>query len=426
MEGNLKFENIFNLILKCKQNFQQLSDDQKLKKVPKKKENSNYEPSKYNNYGVPVEQIMQTEREAALNVQRAENAVSEILIDAVNIHGLESKVFYFISVNYFLKREATYVWPCELAISEFSIKDGITRTMHTVSFNLFYSNHLLIRTHFQMINPGPLPLGFASDARLHSLKNHRIELPDEHSEGETDYTKIFKKILAFVGANEFVKSKIPPLYSGLSDEDFDGILLTLDIMAQESGYDYNAFSVYPIQTLFFKLQHQCVEIQNNLRIEENLPFSSQIFAKNCLEADDDFQFCPIGCDFHNEIDAANACCLSKVKRWGYCIAKYCIDNRIEFIPGRHCPQNFCKAEQIIKLEDSEPSLAPSFKRRPVELMRSTSSLKTTSSVSGNILTAKASSSSNPWLATFLEECDQSLSASALNGTDSDSTFTGRP
>lgn len=85
--------------------------------------------TKYNHRADPID--------VASNLQETKNLpvqyISEILDKAYNAGNLENESFYFISVNYFLKREGVYVWPCELAVSEFSIKNGVIRTMHTVS-----------------------------------------------------------------------------------------------------------------------------------------------------------------------------------------------------------------------------------------------------------------------------------------------------
>jgi hypothetical protein len=281
-----------------------------------------------------------------------------------------------------------------------------------------------------MINPGLLPLGFASEATQISRKTHRIDLPNENSEGESDYGNILKMIMDFIGAKEFQKSKMPPLYTGLSTEEIDGAMLTLDILAQENDYEFNAFQVFPIDSLFYKLQHKCIELQTLLKIKPNKPLSSQVFAKSCLQTDDDYEYSPIGCEYHNEIDTPNHCCLSKVKRWGYCIAKYCIDTRFEIIPGRHCPDSYGFCDKKITLQDSEPNFGflrlrtknfpkpakPSKQNVPskpsVDLSKKFSKMTLTTA---NLSAANTGRSHN-WLSKFLAGCDDKKED--LNTTDS--------
>lgn len=85
-----------------------------------------------NNHGLPINQTA-----SSVEISFAKHPANRIIGDSLGIEvqaGLDSMKFYFISVSYFLKREATYIWPCELALCEFSIRDGVTRTFHTVRF----------------------------------------------------------------------------------------------------------------------------------------------------------------------------------------------------------------------------------------------------------------------------------------------------
>lgn len=272
-----------------------------------------------------------------------------------------------------------------------------------------------------MINPGKIPLGFAGDVIRISETTHRIPPPNEHTEGETDYKKLFKLIMEFVGATEFDRAKIPPFYAGLNNEEIDSAMITLDIIAQENNFNFNAFSVFPIDMLFYKLQHKCIMVQSQLKIPENFPLSSQVYARHCLETDDDFMFCSIGCEYHNDNDVAYVCCLSKVKRWGYCIAKYCIDNRFEVIPGRHCPETYEKMKP--KSESSQSTLANSMGFLKIQAIKSAQSNLNNSLSSLKSSTqsmATSTRSNNVWFKKLLEGREKTKCG--LTTTDSEATI----
>jgi hypothetical protein len=121
-------QNILEILYKQK-NFQKLTEDEKQKLF---KTSSKAEKPKKDCRGDVIEAASACEA-VHQNPSANHDAVSELLISCCQNTGLECTKFYFISVNYFLKRDGVYVWPCELALSEFSIKDGINRTMHMVS-----------------------------------------------------------------------------------------------------------------------------------------------------------------------------------------------------------------------------------------------------------------------------------------------------
>lgn len=211
-----------------------------------------------------------------------------------------------------------------------------------------------------MINPGSIPFGFANESLQHSRKTHRIDIPNDSSD-ESNYTAILESILEFIGARDLKKDKIPPIFTGLLPDEVLATILTLDFLCDVAGYDASPFTVYPVDLFFFKLQRKCIEIQKSLSIAQSSPLASIIFARNCLERDDAFYYSSIGCKYHNEIDNPNTCCLSKVKRWGYTIAKHCFDDRFEPISGAHCPDDYCKLNGPIEKMQSLSSVTEDFR-----------------------------------------------------------------
>ena len=109
--------------------------------------------------------------------------------------------FYVIHINHFYCRqldnnEVEY-YPAEIAIVEFSIKNGITRTYHTI------------------VNE-PVVKGFTSAAKDHSANTHNI--PPAASFGKSDYKEIFSDIIKFIEPGK-KDGSLPPLFTIHSRED---------------------------------------------------------------------------------------------------------------------------------------------------------------------------------------------------------------
>lgn len=310
-----------------------MSIDEKNQYKPENKQHKTKFPvqqqeAKYNCKGFSLQDVQRLKNEEADEKRKIDLSIEEILLTAMHENKLEKCHFFFISVSYFLKRTAGSVWPCELAMTEFCIQDGVVDSMH------------------MMIDPGEFPKGYASEIILLSNDTHRRKPSDlVNGESESDYCKIFDKIMEFICAKEYSSKAIPIIYTGFSNEDLDAVKLTLEQFAMEKGYDYNAFRVYPIEVLLFKLQKKCILNQKELNLDKSESLGSQVFAKHCLE-NDEYAYAEIGCLWHNADDFSERCCLSKVKRWGYTFVKYCIDSRFTLLPGQHFPETYHTLDEI--------------------------------------------------------------------------------
>lgn len=119
--------------------------------------------------------------------------------------------------------------------------------------------------------------------------------------------------------------------------------------------------------LLFKLHKKCIEIRNAACNTNEKSFVSVLMAKDMM-ARDQFMYSDIGCEFHRKEDVNLHCCLSKVKRWGYMISKFCLDDQLdEKLPGRHFPEDISAENDddvqssIIKDSDWESDISESFK-----------------------------------------------------------------
>lgn len=252
-----------------------------------------------------------------------------------------------------------------------------------------------------MIDPGEFPRGYASEIILQSNDTHR-RMPSDMDDGnsEADFTIIFDKIMAFVGAKEYSSKAIPIIYTGFSHDDLDGARLTLEQFAMEKGYDYNAFRVYPIELLLFKLQKKCIQIQKELNLETNESLGSQVFTKQCLE-NDEYAYSEIGCQWHNADDYSERCCLSKVKRWAFAFAKYCIDSRFRLLPGQHFPET-CDSLDEIELK-STSSKHSDLRDLNIRSSTAASDIGSSSSLVTRLTSRKTDGSSIDWIGHMIKK-----------------------
>jgi protein maelstrom len=231
--------------------------------------------------------------------------------------------FYFFSTSYFVQTLNGDIFPAEIALSTFSLIDGVDDVLHF------------------LVNPGPLPLGMASEAKTHSEETHRLP-PPPNIEGEDSYDTMFSDIMEFLVGRDGKRS-IPPIFvePGMKDEDIKAAKLTLEKIVKKGGQGRNiVFRVYPMEQMLYRLNKKCVEARNAESRSFVKAFNSAIMAKDMMSRDE-FMYADIGCQFHRKEDANNHCCLSKVKRWGYMISRLCLDIESDpMICGRHLPVSF--------------------------------------------------------------------------------------
>ncbi|PNF15261.1 hypothetical protein B7P43_G01039 [Cryptotermes secundus] len=227
--------------------------------------------------------------------------------------------FHLIHVNYYCRQENGMYTPCEVALSEFTLMDGVRKVYHT------------------LINPGNIPLGYKYEAERQSAETHQIPVPPEEFGGETDYVKILLTIKQFLTGPGGSKYPMPPLYTQPNCEDVvKNVLYRLeDCIRTDYSSESDTFRVYPLPKLFYELRNACISDKPGA---PGFPVYS--LAERELERDV-FSFTQgISCKFHDGTDAVQHCSLSYVRRWGFIILDHCCkDLGIELIPGEHCPRH---------------------------------------------------------------------------------------
>ena len=82
---------------------------------------------------VTLQDVERLKNEAADEKRKMDLTIEQLLLIAMEENRLEKQHFFFIQISYFLKRTGGAIWPCELAMAEFCIQDGVVDSMHLVS-----------------------------------------------------------------------------------------------------------------------------------------------------------------------------------------------------------------------------------------------------------------------------------------------------
>lgn len=185
------------------------------------------------------------------------------------------------------------------------------------------------------INPGELPLGAHLDA---STKAEILKYPlPPNCPGETDYLEILSTIINFLQPFKH----LPVIFT--EESVLPEVRKIVELIFYESQEDnmLNHLKIYPIEELFLVLRRTVCENHNLLNDSKRKPFSSIAYAKDEFKTSDtSFCYTTASCDYHEEEDALQHCCLSKVRRYGYIIAKWCCnETRYEMQELAHFPLN---------------------------------------------------------------------------------------
>lgn len=273
----------------------------------------------YNSVGRDIAEV---EAERVKKNQQYENMVEEIKVmisEASENEALDDLVFFLLSTTSFFA-DSDDVYPAELALAKFSLKEGII-------------DDIQIR-----INPGKLPMGSNLTVRENSDKKHKYP-PPPNCEGEKDYMTILETMIKFLHPME----KLPIFFAlGSPRDDVETLRETWRIVkkifheAQEDELK-EQLKIYPIDELFFLLQKATVSRKNRLNGTKEAKLLSISFASNAFQSEN-FIHLTDGCDFHKNKDASYLCCLAKVRSFAYTLAKWCSNPSLyPTLDGKHFP-----------------------------------------------------------------------------------------
>lgn len=215
--------------------------------------------------------------------------------------------------------------PREMAIVEYTLKEGITKTFH------------------QFIWPDIIPEGYRFKAQDHSDKTHKIPLEKmEDFEDSTDFKKIWQQMLDTVKDGVSQDGQYPPLYCMIKD--YERVRFMVDWLWEKSGaplrYDNPLGKIFSLEEILSRLlafsgKEETVNI-NPAFIATQLDGSQWDYTPNTV------------CSFHDKADVSRFCALACVRKCVYAISDMLAPHfQIDLTPN-HVP-TYTQSEPVGRL-----------------------------------------------------------------------------
>ncbi|CRK98786.1 CLUMA_CG012033, isoform A [Clunio marinus] len=267
-----------------------------------------------------VENSDKKEPKEANEIVSVSSEINKIVTDANSIGDLDETIFYFINASSFFEINDE-IYPAEIALAKFSLKSGIIDDLHV------------------QINPGELPLSSIFIALEKSKNSHKYLLPPDCG-GVKDYYMILDMLISFLLPLE----RLPIFFTEGNIHYNSSPFLETRKVFEKIFYEAQEFDmqpeikIYPIEELFYALHNITVRNRNDINdSEKEETFPSIAFASDTF-FDNNFRLISKSCEFHDQVNAPHHCCLSKVRSYGYTIAKWCSDgSQYPLIDGKHSP-----------------------------------------------------------------------------------------
>uniref|UniRef100_A0A023FTL8 Putative maelstrom protein n=1 Tax=Amblyomma parvum TaxID=251391 RepID=A0A023FTL8_AMBPA len=262
--------------------------------------------NKFTSDGRCIALVLKEEDERAQMQRNMVTSIQQYVDDMGPIERVKEWPLYIVSTNILCEANGIY-YPLEIAVIEYTIKLGFIRAFH------------------RFINPGKIPLGFASAAIDHSENTHGIPIRN-FEEGITDYKQFVQELFAFLHVT--IGDQCPPMFT-MQDHipQAEGCLRWIE-EAANIAIDVQIWDILP---LLRKLRSAAGnEISQG---EAETILNSAMF---------DYDMKSL-CLYHFEIDNRH-CALGESRRIGYKISNallhaYKIENVIQYqhLPPRYDP-----------------------------------------------------------------------------------------
>lgn len=232
---------------------------------------------------------------------------------------LLNKKFVLLHVNYHAHFGDQYYFPAEIALLEFSLLHGISRSYHQIiGISKIY------------------PRGCAGGMREYSEETHKIACWEEHPD---DYEKILLDILSFLTgeinnlADVNDSLDIPYIFTIESE-------VYADIMKAKSSLDRLYNTVFPHGKSIFKvgsLELLFLEIKKKMNLHLDVRSIKPEWSVDKILNSRMYEFgLGLGCMYHEVKEIAFNCSKARVIQWMSNICKHLNENTdLQLIPGKH-------------------------------------------------------------------------------------------
>lgn len=202
---------------------------------------------------------------------------------------LKKEPFYFIHFQYLCKTEEGDYLPAEIAVIEYSIEKGITKTLH------------------RFIEPGKIPTGYRFTCIQNSEDTHRIPV-ENFEKADSNYRGLWVQLENFINP-EGSKPENPPLYCLGAGHYYEAVEYCLDWIHMKAclGVPNSIRKIYEVESLF---QEMHAHIGN------------QVSKASCIDAltSSDWDYDRnTKCEYHEELEVKD-CALAIVHKYGYAIS----------------------------------------------------------------------------------------------------------
>ncbi|XP_054264583.1 protein maelstrom homolog [Macrosteles quadrilineatus] len=258
--------------------------------------------------------------------------------------------FYLIHINYFYKDGSECYHPAEIAVSEFSLTEGVTNVFHTI------------------IGQIKIAIGFRLDVVNRTNEVHHI--PADNNKGEESFEVVWRNVKEILrGGRNAHGGSYPPMYTMPDNISLNTSMAcvrnVVQMLAETSGDNADDFPVFPLEKLFYELKYGCAKFAGEADDPRSY-YPSVPFACSRLENDIFNLTEEIACSLHIEKEQVANCSKSFVQRWAYIICDQCcayLD--IEVVPGKHVPSNsavdslakFKERQRVKKAEEAAAKAA---------------------------------------------------------------------
>lgn len=281
------------------------------RKAKESKGNKDAFEGKYTSDGIPIVQLQKEILEQEQEKEDMKLFVQDKIEQLGSIGNIAEADFYIMGFNILCATDDGTYLPNEVGIVKYSLNHGIQDIFH------------------KFINPGPIPVGYTSDAKAHSETTHQIPIIG-FEEGDLNYAGIYHDIKRFTRAKNGDNGLIFCFREQL--EQNDGCLQWLHC---------KSYSQEKQQLFLADITYLLIE----LAAVVNQPYSSEALAEDVL-IQHHFDYCSnTMCKFHEDRDNPH-CALAYSQRLCFLLSDALCQKYDIAVTERHMPERLDKPVHV--------------------------------------------------------------------------------
>lgn len=192
---------------------------------------------KFDSRGRSLASVEQEQRNREKDLVLMTKRIKSIIDVAKELGNLTNQKFFLIHINKLCQVDEEKFLPCELALLQFNLQDGILHTFHT----------------FVAPPADEIPLGFGYEIQKNADDTHGLTMDDDPMlhEKSSGYSEIARKIMANINPGG-INEAIWPIFTLEDDEEMVKFVLD-DLFAWAGERKPQEFKVYHVHLLLYYL-----------------------------------------------------------------------------------------------------------------------------------------------------------------------------